>query len=221
MEITKDGEQKFITVGDIKIPIREMLLDIIEDVKKLTRDQWELIIRDGGVEVPAGMEDRDLLHLAMSFAQNAWYTETQGEVSQGIKDGHAARLEKFAKLAAAVKARPPQIVVPKEPKAPKEPKPPKEPKAPKAVVAKTVTVFSLNPTGDAVIASNLTGFRKSFYATLQAAGAEAKLTRDEVLAQTIADGAQFKTDGAAQSQVNYQLKELVGCNLVVKTEVPV
>jgi hypothetical protein len=224
MEIVTQDEVKSLQVGPgITILVKPMVLDVVEDVKLLTPDQHTLIIQDGKIEVPSGMEDRDLLYLALSFAQNAWYAATQGDVPQGVLDGHEARLTKFAKAAERARKNPPIAAnttskEPKAAKAPKEPKTPKEPKAAKVAVAKTQRNYAVNPAGDVTIVGNLTGFRKSFYDAIRAAGKS--LTRDEVLAATVAAGAQFKTDGAAQSQVNYQLKELVSSNLVLAAEEP-
>lgn len=121
MKIIQIDNQKFAAFGDIHLPLRELLLNIIDDVEALTRDQWVSIIRDGGVEVPEGMEAQDLQHLAMSFAQNAWYQGVQGRITKNILDKHAGRLERFQKLAAVVvKARPPQIVVPRKPRVAKK-----------------------------------------------------------------------------------------------------
>ena len=113
MKIIKIDNQKFAAFGDVRLPLREFLVNTIDDVESLNRDQWAGIIRDGGVEVPEGMEDQDLLHLAMSFAQNAWYHGTQGRISNNIHDKHAKRLERFKGLAAAVKARTPQVATPR------------------------------------------------------------------------------------------------------------
>lgn len=237
METITTGNEKYLVTGPVKLAVHTDILDVIEDVKKLSVDDHIVIIKDGGLEVPPGIEvehAEKLAFLAMSFVQQAWYAviftgavaplsevlamtdlglnEDQLRTLKHVNEGHEARIEKYGTLAAKVLKNPPSA------KAPKEPKAPKAPKAPKSSTPSTARIagrlYTFNPGGDAVIAANLTGFRKAIYETLKTAGPDERLTMDDVLAATIAAGTVFKGSDGGKNQTAYQLKELVSSNMI-------
>jgi hypothetical protein len=218
----------------VMVPVTDLVLDQMSEVKKLSTAQQAAIIRDAGIEVPDRMitEDFDILkgryttfeqieRMSQGLVQNYWLRVTGVEFSEPdrwrrVQDLQEARATQFedAKREVAAKEAP-------APKAAKAPKASREARVatatgPKPASAPRISggLYTISTSGDINLVNNLKGFRKSFYEALKAAGPEARLTKDEVLVLTIAAGAQFKTEGAAHSQVNFQLKELVTMNLV-------
>jgi hypothetical protein len=228
MNIVETPEGKHLVVDveggkPIQIPVREALLDIIEDVKKLSNFEYALIIRDAGVTVPDGAIDnegfsQELLYLAMSFVQNGWYqatgvATTDPERWKRVQDGHEARLARFAEKLAKVPTT-------AEPKAAKAPKAPREPRVvtasgPKPVSTARISgrLYTLNVNGDVNLVANLTGFQKAIYEAVKSMGDNLS-TFEVVLERSKANGTVFKGADGGKNQVAYCLKVLVAANLV-------
>lgn len=218
MTIEQNGDVKLMVFGTVKIPVRASIYDIIEEVKKLTQEQQNEIISSEGLEVTPGIEDRIILHTAMSFVQNAWFITTTGQLSEAVRLGHEGRIEAYNRLVVKAKAAPaPKVKVPKAPKAPKAPKEPKAANAGGNAAPSTARIsgrlYTINPNGDGAIAATFSGFRKSIHETLVLAGPEAKLTFEQVLEQTKGRGVIFKGADGGKNQTAYQLKELVAMNI--------
>lgn len=153
MEIVRDGDKRFIVVGDkVRIEVGSAVLDAIEDVKALPTESRVLIVEDAGLVVPSGLREPEkpydeakvLFSLALSFVQNAWYTAQQGQVPHNVLTGHESRLTAFNDAAAKDLKKPPKQLkdLTTETYDSKPVKPPREPKAQKIKVPKAPEIES-------------------------------------------------------------------------------
>jgi len=144
MEIITNVDKRYFAYagGTVIVPLSEMVVDIVENVQSLDREQHALIVADAGIEVPPGVAERELLFLAMSLVQNAWYKETQGAVSEHVLHGHSERLSKFAAAVEEARRRPLVVIPPAGEKPVKAPKEPKSPRGPKSKASFTYEVLS-------------------------------------------------------------------------------
>lgn len=157
MEIVENGSQRYFSYagGGLMLLVREMILDTIEDVKQLNREQKEIIIKDGGLEVPPQLEDEQLVLPAMSFVQNEWYkaTSAAGTVPERVVLKHQERVNSFMVAATAAKLRP--APAPKPARSPGEPRAPREPRPAKVVVNLLYEILPDNVKTNAKLASAL------------------------------------------------------------------
>jgi len=212
MEITNDGDVRLLVTGNIRIPVRGSIYDVIEDVKKLSPEAHAAVIRGEGLEVPPGLEEKALLYAAMSFVQNAWYAATSpdGVVPVGVLEGHTARLADFEKKAARARAHPLAIG---DKKAPTEVKF-------RPVTASTARIsgrrYQAALGGDAAAGAALRGQRKAIYdAVVALTGSGQAVEFEAVLAGVKERGLTLKGGDGGRGAVAYHLKELVTAKLVL------
>jgi hypothetical protein len=211
MEITNDGDVRLLVTGNIRIPVRGSIYDVIEDVKKLSPEAHTAIIQGEGLEVPPGLENKVLLYAAMSFVQNAWYatTSSDGVIPAGVLEGHTARLADFEKKVARARAHPPAAG---DKKAPTEVKF-------RPITAMTARIsgrrYRAAPDGDAAAGAALKGQRKVVYDAVVALTGSETVAFEEVLAGVKERGLALKGGDGGRGAVAYHLKELVTAKLVL------
>jgi hypothetical protein len=145
-------DQKYLVLGDVKIPFRDHVIDIMQPIKDLPIAQQRAICIHGGVAMPEGLSDDQVYKRALHVVQKAFLeaTLTQGvslETAVADRDtvshlnelqyiniknrleNHTARVNQYERENAALVEK---AMTPKPPKPAKAPKAPEEPKAPKA-----------------------------------------------------------------------------------------
>lgn len=224
MEITTNVDQRYFSYanGGLLLPVREMILDTIEDVRGLDREQHTVIITEHGVEKPPEqLDDEWTTRLACSLVQNEWYKlqSALGNVPERIIFNHADRLAKYQEEVDRAKRRPAP-----EPKPAREPKAPREPKARvlKVVNQFTYEILSDNVKTNAKLAAALdmtnpvTSHDGIILQELERTGAALTLAE---LVEEVAATKRYETNDALDKSVRWHLKGLTEKGYVKATEV--
>ncbi len=120
-------ENDTLTSGGIVLTCAKdtTLISLVGQVKTLSREDLEKVIVAEGLEVHAGLTQVDLVVMAASFAQNAWYEVIKGSVPDNSAKQHTDRIGRYK--AAVEKAKnPPPAPTAGAPRTPRTPKVPGE-----------------------------------------------------------------------------------------------
>lgn len=95
MIVTNNGAVRYMTFGKVSVPIRLSIHMMTDDIRHLSKAEHKTILRCEGVDVPGGMDAKQVMLMAMSFVQILWFSAEDKEIPPSVWSGHTDRLWAF------------------------------------------------------------------------------------------------------------------------------
>ena len=99
MIVTNNGAFRYLTFGKVSIPIRLSVHLMTDDLRHMSKAEHREILKEEDIDTPGGMDARQVLFMAMSVIQMAWYEAEGKEVPYAIRVAHEKRLDEFCDAA--------------------------------------------------------------------------------------------------------------------------
>lgn len=117
MIVTHNGSVRFMTFGNVSIPIRLSVHMMADDVRHMSKAEHKTILSHEGVKIPGGMDAKMVMLMTMSFIQILWYSAENKDIPPAVWSGHADRLWNFQMAIEEIRHNPP---TPKPPRVKKQ-----------------------------------------------------------------------------------------------------